>query len=142
MSGIDTHKQTWVKVNAPVDEGITNLIEALSAFPKLMTTDSCEGGYKRSSSDNEGMPAVVFFQYGQDDHSHTYQELADFVLGYLGPGLIGEMGDLVAVKLHIFAKYRITAELAVRPGAMARTVRILRRLRREFEDQPPKVCVS
>lgn len=127
------HTQVWAKVNAHVDEGILELIEALSSFPKLVTFESCEGGYKRSPSDNEGMPAMVFFHYGQHHQAHDYQEIADFVLGYLGPALERELGDLVSISLHI-ADYGIRGDLSVRPGSMPQTIKTLKRLRREFED--------
>ncbi len=127
------HKQVWVKVNAPVDEGIADLIRALSAFPKLETTESCQRGWKRSIVDKEGAPAIVFFHYGQHDHAHPYREIGDFVLGYLGPGLMKELGDLVNISLHVTTQYIIMAELTVRQGAMRRTVRAVRRLRQKFE---------
>lgn len=133
------HKQTWVKINAPVDEGVAELIETLSSFPKLQTIESCQGGYSRSASDKEGAPAIVFFHYGQHDHAHSYREIADFVLGYFGPGLMKELGDLVSISLAVTTQYIIMAELTVRQGAMPRTIRTVRRLRREFKDQPPNV---
>lgn len=131
------HIQTWVKVNAPVDEGIAELIEALSAFPKLQTIESCQGGWPRSDEDKEGMPAKVWFHYGQDDNAHPYREIGDFVLGYFGPGLMKEMGDLVGISLEVKTQYIVMAELYVRQGAMPRTIEAIKRLRREFEDQPP-----
>jgi hypothetical protein len=135
MTRVDnTHKQAWVKVNAPVDRGIAELIEALSAFPKLQTFASCQGGYPRSDADKEGMPAVVFFHYGQDDHADPYQGIADFVLGYLGPALMKELGDLVSIHIEVTTQYIIMGELKVRQGAMPRTIKTLKRLRREFED--------
>ena len=129
------HVQTWVKVNAPVDEGIAELIEALSAFPKLETFASCQRDAAEPSlpSAKEGQPARIFFRYGQHDHAHAYQELAEFVLGYLGPGLLGEMGDRVAVKIHVVTEYIIEGELVVRQGVIPRTVKTLRRLRRNFK---------
>lgn len=116
-----------------MDEGVADLIRALSSFPKLETTESCQGGYPRSDSDEEGMPAMVFFHYGQDDFAHPHREIAEFVLGYLGPGLMKELGDLVSIGLQVTTQYIIMAELSVRQGAMQRTVRTIRRLRREFE---------
>ena len=143
MAEVDiAHKQVWVKVNAPVDRGIAELIEALSAFPKLQTFASCQGGYPRSDADKEGMPAVVFFHYGQDDHANPYREIADFVLGYLGPGLMKELGDLVSIRIEVTSQYIIMGDLKVRQGAMLRTIKTLKRLRREFKDHPPKVSVS
>lgn len=37
------HKQTYVKVNAPVDVGVATMVAALSMFPTLVTISSCEG---------------------------------------------------------------------------------------------------
>jgi len=140
MTEVDEgHPQVWVKVNAPVDEGVAELIEALSSFPKLETFTSCQGGWPRSDEDKEGEPAKVWFHYGQDDHAHSYREIGDFVLGYFGPGLMKEMGDLVGISLEVETQYVIMAKLYVRQGAMPRTISTVRRLQREFKDQPPNV---
>ncbi len=132
------HKQIWVKVNAPVDEGIAELIEALSAFPKLQTIESCQGNPVgvASAEGGEGAPAVVFFHYGQHDHAHPYQDIADFILGYLGPELNKALGDIVRISLHV-TDYGIRGDLIVRHGAMHQTVKTLRHLYREFNNQPP-----
>jgi len=37
------HKQTLVRVMAPVDEGIASLVEAINDLPGVYTTQSCEG---------------------------------------------------------------------------------------------------
>lgn len=37
------HRQTFVRANVEVDEGIARLVSALSEFPSLITTNSCEG---------------------------------------------------------------------------------------------------
>ena len=135
------HKQVWAKVNAHVDEGIRDLIEALSAFPKLRTFESCQGDVENPIRDDgsEGVPAMVFFEYGQHHQAHDYQEIADFVLGYLGPALMKEMGDLVRIIINVADYGWVRADLTVRAGAMDRTVETVRQLRREFKDQPPKL---
>ena len=38
------HKEVQVKVNALVDEGIADLVAALSEVPGLVTLESCQGG--------------------------------------------------------------------------------------------------
>ena len=40
------HRQTFVKVNAPVDEGIAELISTLSEIEGLETLESCEGDFE------------------------------------------------------------------------------------------------
>jgi hypothetical protein len=34
MSAMPAHNQTWANVNAPVDEGVRNIVAALSEFLK------------------------------------------------------------------------------------------------------------
>ena len=107
------HKQTWAKVNAPVDEGVKDLVEALSAFPKLQTIESCQG-------DGEGQ--WVGFWYGDGD----CRELADFVLGFLAPTLHKEVGDGVVISIQIDSAGVPQGDLLVRPGALRRTLRAIR----------------
>src|SRR6266851_5913445 len=66
------HRQVFVKVNAPVDEGIAALVEALNQFDGIITLDSCQRG-------REG--AYVYFTFGvylctQDA---DWRQLAEFV---------------------------------------------------------------
>ncbi len=77
---------------------------------------------------------MVFFHYGQHDYAHPYREISDFVLGYLGPGLMKELGDLVSIEIEVTMQYIIMGILKVRQGAMPRTIKTLKRLRREFEN--------
>ena len=127
------HKQVWVKGNAHVDEGVAALIQALSSFPNLQTIESCQGepSPRPKSDREEGLPALVFFTYGLEQSSRPYQNIADFVLGYLGPGLNRTLGDLVNISLQI-TDYGTRCDLIVRDGAVQSTVRAIRRLRREF----------
>lgn len=117
------HTQTWVKVNAPVDEGVAELIGALCAFPKLRTIESCQGG--------EGRPAWVCFQYA-DEAAREWRGLAEFVLGYLGPGLARQVGDRAQIDIHVRSCGDCHGELRVWLEAMPQVLRALRRLRREF----------
>jgi hypothetical protein len=53
------HQQTLVKVNTPVDEGISEVVSALSQLP-VITVSSCEGNDK----DHE---AIVQFRHADSD---------------------------------------------------------------------------
>lgn len=121
------HLQRWVKVNAPVDEGIADLILALSGFPYLRTVESCQGGANQ--------PSWVCFTYG-DSPPQTWQDTAAFVLGSLGPSLVQEVGDRVSVILRVTEYRAVIAELTVQPGAMPRTVKALRKLARRYQERP------
>ncbi len=126
-SGND-HTQAWVKINAPVDLGLEALISALSAFPKLQTFESCEG--------DEDTPAWVGFYYGpdcgldQDPDQHPDQDpewhgLAEFALGFLGPGLVQEVGDSASVSVRIDDFGIAMGEISVRPGMIPDVTRAL-----------------
>lgn len=51
------HVQTFVKVNAPVDEGIASVVDALNQIPRLHTIASCEGN-------DEYHEASVWLRFG------------------------------------------------------------------------------
>jgi len=52
------HKQTTIKVNAQVDEGIARLVEVLNGISGVITLDSCQQGAAAN--------AYVFFTFGAD----------------------------------------------------------------------------
>ncbi len=51
-----SHRQVFVKVNAPVDEGMAEVVRLLSRIPGLETVESCQG--------YSGEKAFVSFQLG------------------------------------------------------------------------------
>jgi len=103
----------------PVDEGISNVVLALSEFPRLETVEGCEG-----SSDRW---AWVCFRYGAYWEC-GWTELWDFVLGYLAPGLVRAVGDDVNVRIQVTPSGQIFGELSTRPGAEYRVETALLRL--------------
>lgn len=121
------HKQSWIKINAPVDDGVADLVSSLSAFPRLQTIESCQGGSDSSS--------WVCFCYG-DYWRHPWRDLANFVLGYLGPALAHEIGDRASLTLRVTDSGLVHGEMRVRPGAMRVTISALRRLLRNSDGQP------
>lgn len=118
-----SHSQTFVKVNAPVDSGISALIQSLSEFPKLETVESCQGSPQ--------IGPWVSFRYGEY-WQHPWRELADFVLGYLAPGLAEAVGDDATVRIQVTPSGQTFGELSVRPGATDRVERALCELARSF----------
>lgn len=116
-----SHKHNWVKVNASVDETIIPLVSALSLFPKLQTVESCQGDAKR--------PAWVSFYYGEQ-WGGSWKEIADFVLGEFGPGIVKEVGDNVNISLRVTGTGLIMGEISVRPEAIGMVTRAINRLYR------------
>jgi len=117
------HQQVWAKVNAPVDKGVCGIVSALSAFESLETVESCEGG--------DGRGPWVCFRFGAY-WRQPWQELADFVLGFLGPGLSARVGDDATVRIQMTPGGQIFGELSVRPGAEERVEAALRELALDF----------
>jgi len=118
-----SHRQSWVKVNAPVDRGIQGLVAALSAFPSLETVESCEG--------NKGHGAWVCFRYGAY-WEHPWHDLADFVLGYMAPSLREKVGDDVNIRIQTTPSGQVFGEICIRPEAVSNVETALRELVREF----------
>jgi len=81
------HAQTWVKVNAPVDAAIAELISVLNSRCGLETLQSCQGG--------DGKQGYVYFSFGQ------WENLCHFVFDEVSPHLREYLGE--DVKLEIIA---------------------------------------
>lgn len=122
------HRQIWLKVNAPVDEGVIDLIAALSAFPRLRTIESCE--------DIGDGARWVCFQYGDEDLERPWQQLAEFILGYFGPGLQQQVGDRADVSIRVTTSGLPRGELVVRCEAYPAAVKAIRKLRRDYHGRP------
>lgn len=99
------HQQTWVKVNAAVDAGIAPLVDALSQVVELRTEESCQGDAETS--------AHVSFVVGE-----TWQDLARFVLGFLGPRLAKAVGDSAYVSIRVCSAGLASGLVVVRPGTL------------------------
>lgn len=120
---MDQHTQVFTKVNAAVDGGVRGIISALSEFSALLTFESCQG-------DDERGPWVCF-RYGEY-WEHPWRQLADFVLGYLAPGLMEAVGDDATVRIEVTPSGQAFGEISVRPGADHRVERALWELARNF----------
>ena len=116
------HTQTWVKVNAPVDEGVRGIVSALAEFPALETVESCEG--------NEDEGPWVCFRYGRY-WENPWKELSEFVLGTFAPALMEAVGDDASVRIQVTPSKEVFGELSVRPGAASRVEAAIRSLARE-----------
>lgn len=119
------HTQTWAKVNAPVDEGIRGIVEALSGFRSLETIESCEA--------KTGHGPWVCFRYGAY-WKHPWRDLANFVLGYMAPRLAQMVGDSASLRLQTTPSGQVFGELLVRPEAVSKIETALGQLVREFND--------
>ena len=107
------HRQTWVKVNAPVDEGIAQIVEALSAFEGLETIESCQG------KPGEGR-AFVTFRLGD------WQACGRFVFEDLMPKIPSSLRSHVSLSIRAYDSDNAIAALEMHPAVIARVARLLR----------------
>ena len=106
------HRTVWAAVNAPVDEGIAELVEALSDFPTLSTLNSCEGG------------AFVTFRFGHDS-----SDAAAFMcwltchLSDMETAIFAEWGGALSLVLELRTPPSQIKKVAKRLRSLARTFR-------------------
>ncbi len=121
------HKEVWVKVNAYVDEGVAELVVALSQFPRLRTTSSCQG----NPDQGQGRLPSIWFTYGQDGE----ETVIDFV-AELAPRLMEMVHDDAYLSIcWNSGPYPCFSSglLSVRPERTAAVARALKKLAREWE---------
>ncbi|MEW6532348.1 MAG: hypothetical protein AB1473_16075 [Thermodesulfobacteriota bacterium] len=118
------HVQTWVKVNAPIDTGIAELVELLNEFPAVQTIESCQG--------TESEAAWVAFWCGEH-WRRPWEDLCEFVFGYLGPKMTATLGNAISLQVIITENGGIQGELTVQPGAMRPTVQALKLLLTNYQ---------
>jgi hypothetical protein len=68
------HEQVWVKVNAPVDAGVAEIVSVLNGVDGLETLQSCQG-------DAGGESGYVYFACGD------WQKMCQLVFQRIGPTL-------------------------------------------------------
>ena len=102
------HKTVLVKVNAPVDEGIAEVVGLLNEFPNIYTTQSCQGR-------TDGF-AFVWFRVGKSAH-----EAADFLVWFtkqisIVPGVrvLAEWGGGDSLRLELRIEHPAIKEIAER----------------------------
>lgn len=83
------HSQVWVKVNAPIDAGIAQIVLILNRIEGLHTLDSCEGI-------TDEKPAHVYFNYGD------WRQIGDLMFNRIGPALFDRFGSETSVSVEVF----------------------------------------
>lgn len=112
---MEAHAQVPVKVNAMVDEGIAQLVEALSAVPGLVTLESCQGG--------NGRDAYVIFRLG------NWQEAGRFMFETLLPAMSDDLRSVSALRLQAYDAAMAQGEISVDPCAIPLLVQCITEMR-------------
>lgn len=118
------HAEAFVKVNAAVDEGIVDLVEALSQFPELVTIESCQG-------DPAGVQAFVFFRFG------SWRKCGEFLFDRLLPTLPPDLMASTAFTVTAYSSDHALGQIYVDPagiGSLASKVRELAMVARPKRD--------
>lgn len=107
MTGVnmEKHAQTWVKVNALVDQGVSDLITALNQIEGLETIASCQGEPAANPQGKEA-GAYVFFYFG------NWQKISQFAFETIAPALKEIEG--AAISVEIFNGSEPMGKLSVR----------------------------
>lgn len=116
---VKRHRDVFVKVNAPVDEGIAEVVRLLSRIPGLETIESCQGDPQQRRR-----PAFVLFRLG------GWAELSQF-LGLISPQLV-DPHETVSVSIEAFNGGRPIGRIAFRSEATPRVEGVLRRAVRVY----------
>jgi len=83
------HREVPVKVNAWVDEGIADLVSALSQIEGLVTLESCQG-------DAGERDAFVVFRYGD------WRQCGELLFGKILPQMFPDLRADVSLKLQAY----------------------------------------
>jgi hypothetical protein len=100
------HRTVPVKVNAWVDEGIADLVSALSEIDGLITLESSQG-------DVGDGDAFVIFQYGD------WRQCGELLFDHILPRLSSDLRADVSLKLQAYDTDTASARIAIEPRAVA-----------------------
>lgn len=107
------HPQTWIKVNAPVDEGVAEIVSVLNSVDGLETLQSCQG----DPGEKEG---YVYFACG------TWEEVCRFVFQKLGSKFKKRVDDEATLIVEATGADFPMAKLSFRAEATSMVVSALK----------------
>ena len=107
------HREVPVKVNAWVDEGIADLVSALSEIEGLVTLESCQG-------DAGEHDAFVVFRYGD------WRQRGELLFGRILPGMSADLRSEVSLKLQAYDTDIALGQITLEASAMSAFTRYVR----------------
>ena len=108
------HKELPVKVNAFVDEGIADLVRALSDVPSLVTMESCQGG--------DGQDAYVFFRM------EDWRQLGAFLFDTVLPAMSDDLRSATSLRVQAYDTRMARGSITIDPHAIPAMTECVRRL--------------
>jgi len=101
-----------VKINAWVDEGIAELVAALSRVKGLETLESCQGDAERD--------AFVIFRYGD------WRKCGELLFGQILPRMSPDLRADVSLKLQAYDTDTVSGRIMLEPSAVSAFTRCVR----------------
>jgi hypothetical protein len=107
------HEQVWVKVNAPVDAGVAEIVSVLNSVEGLETLQSCQGEPGQKNG-------YVYFARGD------WRNVCEFVFQKIGPTLKTKVDDDAVLTVEATSADFPTAKLSFKAEATAIVVSALK----------------
>jgi hypothetical protein len=111
------HPQTWIKVNAPVDEGVAEIVSILNTVDGLETLQSCQG----EPGEREG---YVYFACGD------WQKISRIVFERIGPALKRKLDEDATLLVEATSADEPMAKLSFKAEAAGMVVSALKEVLR------------
>jgi hypothetical protein len=107
------HPQVWVKVNAPVDAGVAEIVAVLNTVDGLETLQSCQGDPGQSDG-------YVYFACGD------WKRVSRFVFEEVGPGLKRRLDEDASLMIEATTADEPMAKLSFKAEATGMVASALR----------------
>ena len=107
------HTQMWVKVNAPVDKGVAELVAVLNSVEGLETLQSCQG-------DAGKCDGYVYFAFGD------WRKMCEFVFRRIGPILKNRLDEDANLTVRVTSADEPMAKLSFKAEAIGVIVSALK----------------
>jgi hypothetical protein len=114
---MSAHNQTWIKVNAPVDTGVAELVSILNSVDGLETLQSCQG----DAGERDG---YVYFACGD------WRRMSEFVFQTIGPKLKSRVDEDVTLIVEATSADSPMAKLSFKAEATDMVVSALKEVLR------------
>jgi hypothetical protein len=112
-----SHPQVWVKVNAPVDAGVAEIVAVLNTVDGLETLQSCQG----DPGESDG---YVYFACGD------WKRVSQFVFEEVGPGLKQRLDEDASLMIEATTADEPMAKLSFKAEATGMVASALREVLR------------
>jgi hypothetical protein len=107
------HREVPINVNAWVDEGIAELVSALSEVDGLITLESCQG-------DVGGREAYVIFRYGD------WKQCGELLFGKVLLAMSPDLRAVASLKLQAYDNDTASGFISIDPSAVSAFVECIR----------------